>query len=120
MLLVTGGEKKGRKRGPPFDIGDDTEYACIASIFSFYLMFSFSLFECVRDVKGGRGEMGETGGLNVVPGFLFSLAISPRPPPMVVTWVFRRVDMGEICQFVYQIACRVTVQQCAGLLNLTP
>ncbi len=117
MLLVTGGEKKGRKRGSLLTLAT-TRNMCASH--PFFLMFSFSLFEGVREVKGGRGEMGEPGGLNVVPGFLFSLAISLRPPPMVVTWMFRRVNMSEICQFVYQTTCCVKLQQCAGLLNLTP
>ena len=80
VLLMHASRDRGREREKekraPFDIGDDTEYACIASIFSFFLMFSFSLFECVRDVKEGMGEMGEPGGLNVVPGFSCYLAAS--------------------------------------------
>ncbi len=73
MLLVTGGEKERRKRGPLLTLAT-TRNMCVSH--PFFLMFSFSLFECVRDGKGGRGEMGEPGGLNVVPGFSCYLAAS--------------------------------------------
>ncbi len=49
------GREKGKEKRVPFDIGDDTEYVCIASIFSY--VFFLSLRGCERSEgrEGGNG-----------------------------------------------------------------